>query len=120
MTREMMNRIKERKQRAAELVQYANPKSRKRPTMERIIEIMEWHIPYCGEKPVITDISVTEYHKNSIIEVAYFKANTADGRTFEITAYKNLKGRTPEEKEADRTATFPSGLFTIFYKEIIK
>lgn len=74
----------------------------------------------CGEKPVITDISVTEYHKNSIIETAYFKVNTADGRTFEITAYKNLKGRTPEEKEADRTATFPSGLFTIFHGEIIK
>lgn len=118
MTRETMKRIKESKQRAAELVRYANPKSRKRPTMEHITEIMERNIPYCGEKPVITNIRVMEYHKNSIIETAYFRVDTADGKAFKITACKNLKGRTPEEKEADKTAQFPSGLFNIFHDEI--
>lgn len=118
MTRETMKRIKESKQRAAELVRYANPKSRKRPTMERITEIMERNIPYCGQKPIITNISVTEYHKNNIIETAYFRVDTTDGKAFKITAYKNLKGRTPEKKEADKTAEFPSGLFNIFHEEI--
>ena len=118
MTREMMKRIRERKQLAAELVQYANPKSRKRSSVERITEILERYIPYSGEKPVITNISVTGYHKNSIIEIAYFRAHTADDKSFEITACKELKGRTPEEKEADKTAQFPSGLFNVFYKEI--
>lgn len=118
MTREIMKRIKESKERAAELVQYANPKSRKRPTMKRITEIMERNIPYCGQKPIITNISVTEYHKNNIIETAYFRVDTADGKAFKITACKNLMGRTPEEKEADKTETFPSGLFNIFHDEI--
>lgn len=118
MTREMMKRIKESKQRAAELVQYANPKSRKRSTIERITELLSRHIPYSGEKPVITSVSVMEYHKNSIIETACFRVDTEDGRAFKITACKNLKGRTPEEKEADKTATFPSGLFNVFHDEI--
>ena len=118
MTREMMKRIREKKQWAAELVQYANPKSRKRSSIERITELLSMHIPYRGEKPIITNVSVTEYHKNSIIEIAYFRVDTADGKAFKITACKELKGRTPEEKEADKTATFPGGLFNIFHDEI--
>lgn len=120
MTREMMKRVKESKQRAAELIQYANPKSRRRSTIERITELLSGHIPYSGEKPVITSVSVMEYHRNDIIESAHFKVETAEGKAFKITAYKDLKGRTPEEKEADKTAEFPSGLFNIFHDEITK
>ena len=55
-----------------------------------------------------------------MIETAYFRVDTADGKAFKITACKNLKGRTPEEKEDDKTAQFPSGLFNVFHDEIIK
>lgn len=118
MTREMMKQIKERKERAAELTRYANPKSKNRPTAERITEILAMHIPYRGEKPTIAAINVTEYHKNSLIETVRIRVDTADGKAFIITAYNHLKGRTPEEKVADKTATFPSGLFVIFHDEV--
>lgn len=118
MTREMLKMVKESKQRAAELVRFANPKSKNRPSVERVTEILSNNIPYCGEKPVITNISVTEYHKNNIIKSAHFMVETANGKVFKISAYQHLKGRTQEEKEADKSATFPSGLFNIFHFEI--
>ncbi len=118
MKKEMLELVKDSKQRAAELVRFANPKSKTRPSIERVIEILLRSIPYCEEKPVITNFSVTEYHKNSLIKVARFKVETVEGKVFEISAYQHLKGRTQEEKEADKTATFPSGLFNIFHKEI--
>lgn len=119
MTRDTQKRIKESKQRAAELVRYANPKSKNRPAIELVTEILSMNIPYRTEKPVITGVAVTYYHKNSIIKTARFKVETADGKVFEITAYQHLKGRTPEEKEADKTATFPSGMFNIFHEQIV-
>ena len=58
MNREMQVRIKENKQRAAELISFANPKSKNRPTIERVTEIISRHIPYRIEKPVIINISI--------------------------------------------------------------
>lgn len=117
MTKEMQKRIKESKQRAIELVRYANPKSKIRPSIERVTEILSMNIPYCGDKPVITNISVTEYHKNDIIKSAHFRVEIANGKVFDISAYQHLTGRTQEQKEEDKTATFPSGLFNIFHSE---
>jgi len=119
MDREMQIMIKNSKQTAAELVSYANPKSRKRPSIERVKEILSGRVPYRGEKPVITNVSITEYGKNILLKWAYFKVETADGKVWKITAYQHLKGRTQEEKETDKTATFPSGLFNIFHAEIV-
>jgi len=121
MTREMQQLVKKTKLDSAELVRYANPKSKTIPSLERITEILSGNIPYrfCEGKPTITNIRVTEYHRNHIIKTARFKVETSNNRTFEITAYQHLTGRTPEEKEADKTADFPSGLFKIFHKEII-
>lgn len=119
MTRDMQKSIKGNKQRAAELVRYANPKSKNRPSIERITEILSMHVPYCGKKPAITNFSVMSYHKNSIIKTAYYRVELDNGKAWKITAYQHLKGRTPEEKEADKTATFPSGLFNIFHDEIV-
>ena len=114
MTREMQMRIKERKHEAAELVRYANPRSKKRPSLEWVTKVLSSHIPYGSVKPVITNISVIEYSKNPIIKFACFRVETDIGRVFEVRAYQNLKGRTQEEKEADKAADFPSGLFKIF------
>jgi hypothetical protein len=118
MNREMQRRIRERKQEAAELIRYANVKSKTHPTIERVTEIISQHIPYSGEKPSITSIEVIECHKNDIIRSAYFKVVVSNGKAFKISAYQNLKGRTQIEKEADKTETFPSGLFNIFHDEI--
>lgn len=120
MTREMMNRIKTKKQEAAELVRYANPKSKTRPTIERVTELMIGHIPYAYSegKPVITNIEIKEYHMNCIIKTARFIVTLENGKVWEISVYQHLKGRTAEEKEADKTATFPSGLFNIFHDDV--
>jgi hypothetical protein len=122
MNREMQRTIRERKQEATDLIKYALPQNGRNmascPTKERVTEILSKNIPYCGEKPVITNINVIEFHKNDIIRSAYFKVETSNGKVFKISAYQNLKGRTPEQKEADKTETFPSGLFTIFHDEI--
>jgi hypothetical protein len=119
MTRETQKAIRESKQRAAILVQYANPKSKIRPSIELVTEILSANIPYLhGDKPVITTISITKYHKNAIIKSACFRVETTNGKVFEISAYQQLTGRTQKEKEADKTATFPSGLFNIFHSEI--
>ncbi len=118
MTRETQKEIKRRKQEAAKLVRYANPRSKSRPSVELVSEILLSHIPYRFQKPVVSSFVVTEYHRNRLIKCAYFNVETADGKVFEISAYEHLKGRTPEEKEADRTASFPSGLFRIFHSEI--
>ena len=115
----MQNMIKANKQRAIELVRFANPKSRIRPTVECVMEILSMYLPYGKDKPVITNMSVIEYHKNNIIKSAYFRVETASGRVFKISAYQNLTGRTQQQKEEDKTATFPSGLFNIFHDEII-
>ena len=120
MTREMQKRIKESKQRAAELVRYANPKSKINPSLEAVTKILLMSIPYRTIKPVITKVEVIRYSQNPIIKCAYFRVETADDKAFEISVYQYLTGRTKEEKEADKTATFPSGLFNIFHDEIIK
>jgi hypothetical protein len=119
MTREMQRMIKTSKQRAAELVRYANPRSKSKPSKERVTEILLGNIPYCQERPIISSFTVTRYNRNRIIRSARFQAETTDGKTWEIDAYEHLTGRTPEEKERDKTATFPSGLFNIFYSEIV-
>ena len=114
--------VTESKQRAAELIRYASPNNgrnmKNRPTIERVTEILSGCIPYNAEKPVISNISVMEYSKNDIIKSAHFRVETENGKAFKISAYQHLKGRTQEEKEADKTATFPSGLFNIFHSEI--
>lgn len=119
MTREMMKRIREHKAEAALLVRYANPKSKSKPTAKEVLAILYRHIPYCGTvRPVINSFSVTRFNRNAIIKSAYFVVELDNGKSYEISAYEDLKGRTPEEKEADKTAEFPSGLFTIFHTEI--
>lgn len=119
MTRETMKRIRESKARAALLVRYANPKSKSKPTEKEVLEILSRNIPYCGTvRPVIEKFTVTEFHRNPIIKTARYIVELDNGKRYKITAYENLKGRTPEEKEADKTATFPSGLFNIFHDEI--
>jgi CYTH domain-containing protein len=117
MTREMMKRIKESKQRAAELVRYANPKSKSKPSIEHVTEILAGSIPYRTERPVITNINITRYSVNRLIRTARFLVETVQGETWEIDAYENLTGRTLEEKEQDKAATYPSGLFNIFHKK---
>jgi len=118
MTREMMKRVRECTQESLELVRFANPKARKYPSLDRVIEILEQNIPYREERPHIVSVSVSDYSKNNLIETARFIIIISGGKAFEITAYHDLKGRTQEEKEADKTATFPSGLFKIFHREI--
>ena len=122
MTRETQRMIKESKKRAAELVRYANPKSKSKPSIECVTEILLGSIPYKHSegKPVITNIKITDYHENDIIKSARFMVEASNGRTFNITAYQNLTGRTKEQKEKDKNAMFPSELFNIFYEEIIK
>jgi len=123
MRREMQKMVTENKRKAAELIRYARPNNgrnmKSRPTVERVTEILSAFIPYNIEKPVIANISVMEYNRNDIIKSAHFRVETANGKVFKISAYQHLKGRTQEEKEADKTATFPSGLFNIFHSEIV-
>lgn len=119
MTREMLKRIREHKAEAALLVRYANPKSKSKPTAEEVLAILYRHIPYCGTvRPIINSFSVDRFNRNAIIKSAYFVVELDNGKRYQISAYENLTGRTPEEKEADKTAKFPSGLFTIFHDEI--
>lgn len=119
MTREMQKAIKDSKAEAALLVRYANPKSKSKPTAEQVIEILKRHVPYCGaNRPVIKKFTVSKYNRNSIQRSAHFIVELDNEKKWDISAFESLKGRTPEEKEADKTATFPSGLFNIFHDEI--
>ena len=119
MTREMQKSIKRAKEQAAILVRYANPRSKSKPTFEQVKEILSRHIPYCGGVvPAIVSVEISEFHRNSIIKSAYFIVTVENGKKYKISAYENLTGRTPEQKEADKTADFPSGLFRIFHDEI--
>lgn len=105
MTRDMIKRIKKNKENAALLVRYANPKSKSKPTEEEVLEILYRHIPYCGTiRPVIKSFTVSRFNRNKIIKCAYFVVELDNGKTYEISAYQDLKGRTPEQKEEDKTA----------------
>jgi len=121
MTREMQKAIKNSKQHSAELVRYANPKSKSKPSVERIAELLKEYIPYRYDegKPEITNFSVTGWNLNRIIRSAQFRVETSNGKVFEIDAYQHLTGRTQEQKEQDKTTDFPSGLFNIFHSELI-
>ena len=104
MTREMQALVKRAKEQAAVLV---------------VKNILARHIPYCnGVVPAIVSCEVSEFHRNSIIRSACFIVAVENGKKYEISAYEHLTGRTPEQREADKTAEFPSGLFTIFRDEI--
>lgn len=119
MRRETMELIREIKAEAALLVRYANPKSKSKPTDEQILEILKRHIPYRGTvRPVIETFTVSEFNRNSIQRSAHFIVELDNGKKWDISVYERLTGRTTEEKEADKTATFPSGLFRIFHDEI--
>lgn len=120
MTREMKKRIAENKRMAAELIRFANSRSKSRPSRERVTEILDMHIPYCLEKPAITVFKVVRYHKNPIQKSASFLVELSDGRTFAIDAYQRLRPQTPEEKEDDKSVEWPSDLFKIFYSEVLK
>lgn len=120
MTREMMKRIRRAKEESSLLVRYANPKSKCKPTEEQVLSILYHHIPCCGAiRPIIKKFTVYNFSRNSLLKSAYFIVELDNGKSYKISAYENLKGRTPEQKEADKTATFPSGLFTIFHDEIV-
>lgn len=119
MTRAMQMLIRENKEKAALLVRYANPKSKSKPTVEQVFEIFKRQIPYRGTAlPVIEKFTVSKFNRNPIQRSAHFIVELDNGKKWEISAYERLRGRTPREKEADKTATFPSGLFTIFTKEL--
>lgn len=119
MKMEMLKRVKEVRQEAAELVRYANPRSRIRPTYEWVVEKMVRHIPYgCGARPVIKSVTVKSYECNRIIKTARFLVETESRGTWEITAYEDRVARTPAEREADKEASFPSGLFKIFHDKV--
>lgn len=119
MTREMQALVKRAKEQAAVLVRYANPRSKSKPMLDQVKNILSRHIPYCnGVVPAIVSFEVSEFHRNSIIRSAYFIVAVENGKKYEISAYEHLTGRTPEQREADKTADFPSGLFTIFHDEI--
>lgn len=119
MTKEMQKAIKERKAEAALVVRYANPKSKSKPTTEQVLEILKRHIPYCGTiRPAIEKFTVSKFNRNPIQRSVHFLVELDNGKKWDISVYENLRGRTPEEKEADKTATFPSGLFNIFHDEI--
>jgi hypothetical protein len=53
-----------------------------------------------------------------VIKCATFKVTLANSKIWEIKTCQFLKGRTPEEREADKTADYPSGLFRFWHKEI--
>ena len=117
--KEILQIIKERKQQTSDLVRYANPKSRTRPCIERVIQIVSDKIPYSGiTRPVVTGATTTYYSRNSLIKTARFRVETAFHGAWEVTAYQHLKGRSNEERQADNNSTFPSGLFTIFTNKI--
>lgn len=118
MKKVMQKRIKASKQKATELVRYANPKSKNKPSITRIQEILSANIPYVGERPTIVNVSVIDYSKNDIIKSAHFKVATSNNKIFKISAYEHLTPQSAEQKEIDKTATFPSGLFNIFHSEI--
>lgn len=88
-------------------------------TDEQVLEVLYRHIPYAGTvRPTIKSFTVSEFNRNAIIRSARFIVDLDNGKSYKITAYEDLKGRTPEQREADKTAQFPSGLFTIFHDEI--
>lgn len=118
-TKETMKLVKERKQQSADLIRYANPKSRTRPCLERVVQIVGDKIPYKGiTRPVVTNTIVTYYSCNSLIKTARFRVETAFHGAWEITAYQHRRGQSKEERQADNNSTFPSGLFTIFADKI--
>ena len=123
MTREKQAFIRQHKANAATLIRYANPKSRKKPTLEEVRAILNRQIPFVPltEKPTITSITVTGYSKNSIIKSARFEIQLDNGKMYKITAFEDVKDvRTQEEKELDRLADYPSGMFKIFRDEILQ
>jgi hypothetical protein len=118
MNRRIIALVKRNKEKAKTLVRYANPRTRKRPSVDEVKAILQERIPYDfgGEKPTvppILDIRVKSYSANSIQKSAHIIVTTSHG-AFEFSAYQHLVGRTPEEIEADKQTSFPSGLFTIF------
>lgn len=119
MTRETQRLIKQNKEEADQLIRWANPRSKTHPRFNEVIQILQRHIPYYGiVKPVVVDLMVKSYNINKIQKSAHFIVRLEDHREFDISVYQNLVGRTPEEKESDKTADFPSGLFNIFHDEI--
>ena len=106
MTRDMMKRIKKNKENAALLVRYANPKSKSKPTEEEVLEILYRHIPYCGTRPAIKSFTVSRFNRNKIIKCAYFVVELDNGKTYEISAYQDLKGRTPKGRGQNRRISF--------------
>ena len=65
MTREMQALVKRAKEQAAVLVRYANPRSKSKPTLEQVKNILARHIPYCnGVVPAIVSCEVSEFHHN--------------------------------------------------------
>lgn len=118
MKKEMIKQVKRAKENAAILVRYANPKSKSKPTEEQVLSILYRHIPYGTVRPTIKNFTVARFSRNRIIRCAYFVVELDNGKKYKISAYEDLKGRTPEQKEEDKTAQFPSGLFTIFHEEM--
>jgi len=119
MNRKTQQLIRECKAEAAEIIRYANPKSRIKPAIEHITEILTMHVPYSGRiKPIIENIEVVRYTRNDLIKTAIINVSLDNGKRYRISAYQELKGRSPELREQDKTAMFPSGLFRIYHDEI--
>jgi len=120
MTREMQQTIKRRKQEAADLVRFANPRSKSKPTAEQIKDILLPHIPYSYSegKPVITEFSIKSFSTNHMVGYADYLVKLETGKMWMISAYDHKTGRTPKQRAEDKTADWPSGYFVIFHDEV--
>ena len=122
MQKVIISKIAAIKKEAAELVRFANPKTRAKtmPTVTRVFEILEKKIPYRSseKRPAIMSIKDTKYHANKIQKSATIIVEASDGKTYEFTAYQSLIPQSQEEREADKKAAFPRGLFKIFRKVV--
>jgi hypothetical protein len=114
-----MRLCKKYREEAKTLVKYANPLSRTKPADERVLTILKKKIPHgFGEQVIIEHFDVVEFSRNRLIKCARFNVYLDNGKVWEITAYERLVGRTLEEREEDKTRTFPSDFFNTFYTDI--
>lgn len=116
MTREMQARIREVTKEAKALVDFANPKARTKINPLYVKWLLSRHIPYAAtNKPEILDFERILFTSNSLVSHVEYRVKTVNNGTWQIDAYYDKKGRTPEQKQDDKTAMFPSGLFKIFH-----
>lgn len=119
MTREMQARIREVTKEAKALVDFANPKARTKINPLYVKWLLSRHIPYAAtNKPEVMEFDCIRFTSNPLVSVAEYRVKTINNGTWQIAAYYDKTGRTPEQKQDDKTAMFPSGLFKIFHTRL--